>query len=154
MAKTPNMKIFFAADHAGFKLKNELIGYAAKLGHEPIDGGAFALNNDDDYPDLIAPAVSAAVTTKSRAIVLGGSGIGECIVANKVKGARAAICFDAYTAKITRLDNDSNVLCLGSRTTAGKPAMAKKIMKIWLETKFSNASRHKRRLAKIAELEK
>jgi len=147
------MKIFFAADHAGFKLKNELINYAAKLGYEPIDSGAFALNNDDDYPDFVVPAVNAAIATKSRAVVLGGSGIGECIAANKVKGARAALCFDAYTAKITRLDNDSNVLCFGSRTTAGKLETAKKIMKIWLETKFSNASRHKRRITKIAKLE-
>ncbi len=148
------MKIFFAADHAGFKLKADLIKYAASLGHEPIDAGAFSFDADDDYPDLIVPAVEAAVKTKARAVVIGGSGEGECIAANKVKGARAALCFDAYTAKMTRQDNDANVLSLGARTAPGKLAAAKKIMKIWLETEFSNAARHKRRINKITQLEK
>jgi ribose 5-phosphate isomerase B len=148
------MKIFFASDHAGLKLKNMLVRYAASLGHVAIDAGAFALDKTDDYPDLIVPAVRAAVATGSRAIVLGGSGIGECVAANKIKGARAAMPFDAYTAKMSRVDNDSNILCLGGRTAVAKPAPAKKIVKIWLTTKFSGASRHKRRLAKIARLEK
>lgn len=147
------MKIFFAADHAGFRLKETLKRFVAALGYEAIDAGAFALDADDDYPDFIVPAVKAAVATKSRAIVLGGSGIGECIAANKIKGSRAALCFDAYTAKMARVDNDANVLCLGGRTSVAKPAMAKKIVKIWLTTKFSNAARHKRRLKKIAKLE-
>lgn len=148
------MKIFFAADHAGLKLKNALVRYAASLGYVAIDAGAFAFDQADDYPDLIAPAVRAAVATGSRAVVLGGSGIGECVVANKIKGSRAALCFDAYTAKMSRLDNDANVLCFGGRTAVAKLPLAKKIMKIWLTTKFSNAPRHKRRLAKISRLEK
>src|SRR5512133_2106624 len=120
------MKVFFAADHAGLKLKNALVRYAASLGYVAIDAGAFALDQADDYPDLIVPAVRAAVATGSRAVVLGGSGIGECVVANKIKGSRAALCFDAYTAKMSRVDNDANVLCFGGRTTAGKLPLAKK----------------------------
>lgn len=147
------MKIFFAADHAGYKLKEALKKYAASLGHIPIDAGAFALDNDDDYPDMIVPAVRAAIKTKSRAVVLGGSGVGECVVANKIHGARAAMCFDAYTAKMSRVDNDSNVLCLGGRTSVAKLPHAEKILRIWLDTKFSGAARHKRRLAKITKLE-
>jgi ribose 5-phosphate isomerase B len=148
------MKIFFGADHAGFKLKNRLIRLASDLGHEPIDAGARESDKDDDYPDFIVPAAQAAVKTGSRAIVIGGSGIGECIVANKIKGARAALAFDVYTAKMSRLDNDANVLCLGGRTAVAKKGMAEKIMKIFLATGFSGAARHKRRLAKIARLEK
>ncbi len=148
------MKIFFAADHAGYKLKEALKKYVASLGHTVIDAGAFAFNKNDDYPDMIAPAVRAAVKTKSRAIVLGGSGVGECVVANKIKGASGAMCFDAYTAKMSRVDNDANVLCLGGRTAAAKLPLAKKIVRIWLDTKFSGAARHKRRLMKIAALEK
>jgi len=148
------MKVFFAADHAGFKLKERLKKYAAALGYEPIDAGAFSIDPADDYPDFIVPAVCAAVATGERAVVMGGSGLGECIAANKVKGARAASCFDAYTAKMSRLDNDANVLCLGGRTTAAKKGVAEKILRIWLATKFSGAARHKRRLAKIAKLEK
>jgi ribose 5-phosphate isomerase B len=147
------MKIFFAADHAGFKLKERLKTVADKLGYEAIDAGAFAFNADDDYPDFVVPAVKAAVATNSIAVVMGGSGTGECVAANKVKGARAAMCFDAYTAKMSRLDNDANVLCFGGRTAVSKKGAAEKILKIWLATKFSNAPRHKRRLKKIADLE-
>jgi sugar-phosphate isomerases, RpiB/LacA/LacB family len=147
-------KIFFAADHAGFKFKERLKKYAASLGYEPIDAGAFSIAPADDYPDFIVPAVRAAVATGAKAVVTGGSGLGECIVANKVKGARAAACFDAYTAKMARRDNDANVLCLGGRTSVAKHGVAEKILKIWLATKFSGAARHKRRLKKIAALEK
>ena len=147
------MKIFFAADHAGFKLKERLKQYAASLGYETIDAGAFSFNPDDDYPDFVVPAVRAAVATHGKAVVLGGSGLGECIAANKVKDARAVTCFDLYTAKMSRLDNDANVLAMGGRTSVAKKGVAEKILKVWLETKFSNAARHKRRLKKITDLE-
>jgi ribose 5-phosphate isomerase B len=146
------MTVYFAADHAGYGLKEALKKFVAALGHRVIDAGAFAYDPADDYPDFIVPAVRAAVRTGGRAIVFGGSGVGECIVANKIKGARAAMCFDAYTAKMSRLDTDANVLCFGGRTAVGKLPLAKSIVKIWLESKFSNASRHKRRLKKIATL--
>ena len=148
------MRIYFGADHAGFKLKGRLKRFVAGLGHEPIDAGAFEFDKRDDYPDFIVPAVRAAVKTKSRAIVLGGSGIGECIAANKVKGARAALAFDAYTARMARLDADANVLCFGGRTSVARKGVAEKIVRIFLATEFSGAKRHKRRLAKISALER
>jgi ribose 5-phosphate isomerase B len=148
------MTVYFAADHAGFRLKEALKKYAFALGCRVVDAGAFEIDVADDYPDFIVPAVRAAVKIRARAVVIGGSGVGECIVANKVKGARAAMCFDAYTAKMSRRDNDANVLCLGGRTATKAPALAKKIFRVWLTEKFSGAARHKRRLAKIAKLEK
>lgn len=147
------MKIFFGADHAGFNLKRRLMRYVSELGHEPVDAGAFEIDENDDYPDYVIPAVRAAVATGNIAIVLGGSGNGECIAANKVKGARAALAFDKYTARMARIDNNANVLCLGGRTSVAKKGVAEMILKTFLGTKFSNAKRHKRRLAKIAKLE-
>lgn len=148
------MKLYFAADHAGLALKNRLINFAVGLGYVIVDAGAFSADVNDDYPDYVIPAVEAAVKTGSLAVVIGGSGNGECIAANKIKGARAAICFDVYTAKMARVDNDANVICFGGRTTIAKKGVAEKILKTWLTTKFSGAARHKRRLAKIASLEK
>jgi len=148
------MKIFFGSDHAGFRLKNRLKRFVAALGYEPVDAGSFELDKDDDYPDFVIPAVRAAVKTGSRAIVLGGSGIGECIAANKVRGGRAALAFDAYTARMARVDNDANALCLGGRTSLAKKGVAEKIVRIFLTTKFSGAKRHRRRLTKISALER
>ena len=85
---------------------------------------------------------------------MGGSGIGECIAANKVPGVRAALVYDDYTAKMSRLHNDANVLCLGARTPSGAPAAAKKIVGTWLRTAFTGDARHRRRLKKIADYEK
>jgi ribose 5-phosphate isomerase B len=148
------MVVYFGTDHAGFSLKEALKKYVAALGHTVYDVGALTFHAQDDYPDFIFPAVRQAVRHRARAIVLGGSGVGECIAANKVKGARAALAFDAYTAKMSRVDTDANVLCLGGRTVAGKLPRAKQIVRIWLETRFSGATRHKRRLKKIVRFEK
>jgi ribose 5-phosphate isomerase B len=148
------MTVYFGTDHAGFKLKEALKKYVASLGHQVIDLGAIRFDGDDDYPDFIIPAARAAVKNNARAIVLGGSGVGECIAANKVKGARAAMAFDAYTAKMSRTDTDCNVLCLGGRTSVSKLATAKKIVRVWLATRFSGAARHQRRLRKIVSFEK
>jgi ribose 5-phosphate isomerase B len=148
------MTIYFAADHAGFKLKETLKKYAASLGYRVIDAGAFSLAADDDYPDFIVPAVRAAVKSGALAVVLGGSGNGECIAANKITGARATLCYDILTAKLAREHNNANVLCLGGRTETKNQTLAKKILKTWLGKKFSGAARHKRRLKKITELEK
>lgn len=89
-----------------------------------------------------------------RGIVLGGSGIGECIAANKVRGVRAALVYDLYTAAMSREHNDSNVLCLGARTTGKNFALVKKILDLWLKTPFSGAPRHRRRLKKINRLQR
>jgi ribose 5-phosphate isomerase B len=144
--------ISLGTDHAGYALKEAAKAYIASLGYEVSDLGA----NDDspsDYPDFIIPAVEMAVKEHGRAIVFGGSGIGECIAANKVKGARAALCYDLYTAKMSREHNDANVLCLGGRTVTKDMALTEQIIKTWLETPFSGEERHVRRLKKIADYE-
>jgi ribose 5-phosphate isomerase B len=143
------MTIYFGADHAGFKLKEALKRYVASLGHRVVDLGAKTYDSSDDYPDFVIPAARAAVRHHAHAIVLGGSGVGECIAANKVRGARAAMAYDAYTARMSRRDTDTNVLCLGGRTAVAALPLAKLIVRTWLATKFSGAARHRRRLKKL-----
>ncbi|MDD5251832.1 MAG: RpiB/LacA/LacB family sugar-phosphate isomerase [Patescibacteria group bacterium] len=145
--------IYLGSDHAGYRLKEAIGNFLAKSGYKIRDFGAFS-EKPSDYPKFVMPAVQAAVRGRGRAIVFGGSGIGECIAANKVKGARAALVYDAYTARITREHNDSNVLCLGGRTVTGEVPLAKRLVKVWLETSFSKAARHGRRLRQISAFEK
>ncbi len=149
------MLVFLASDHAGFKLKESVKRFLKSSGFEVRDFGAFS-EKPCDYPDYVIPCCEAVAAGRSGAkgIVFGGTGIGECIAANKVKGIRAAIAFDASTARTTREHNDSNVLCLGGRTKTRKPGVWKKIVFTWLSTSFSNEERHKRRLKKISEYEK
>lgn len=145
--------ICLGSDHAGFWLKEAIKEYLVKLGYDVIDFGA----PDDfpsDYPDYVLPAAHAAVQLKGRAIVFGGSGTGECIAANKVKGIRCALPYDAKTAELCREHNDANAIALGSRTVTGDVKLAKRLVKIWLDTPFSAEPRHARRLKKIAAYEK
>ena len=150
------MKIYIGTDHAGFELKEELKIFLEKLGCEVDDKGAYEFNEADDYPDFIFPVVKAvaediARDLGSRGIVIGGSGQGEAIVANKVKGIRAAVVYDEYSAKMSREHNDANIISLGNRTlTISK---AKELVKLWLETPFSNEERHIRRIEKIKAIE-
>lgn len=142
--------IFLGTDHAGYILKEEIKRQLLRLGYDVCDYGA----DDDkpsDYPDFVIPAAAEAAKSKGRAIVFGGTGIGECIAANKVKGVRAALCYDAVTARMSREHNDANVLCLGGRTATKDLSLAKRIVKIWLETPFSGEARHRRRIKKIAD---
>jgi ribose 5-phosphate isomerase B len=149
------MIIYLASDHAGVKLKNAVKDFLVKAGHHVVDTGAYDdKDKGDDYPDFVIPAVVAAVKDKARAIVFGGSGLGECIAANKVRGARCATAYDAYTARMSRKDNDANVLALGGRTATKDVKLALRLVKIWLATPFSGAVRHKRRLRKIAAYER
>ena len=152
---TPKNKptVYLGTDHAAFKLKEELRRYLTRTGYKVIDLGAFD-DSPSDYPDFIIPAAEAAVSGHAMAIVLGGSGIGECIAANKVYGVRAALVYDSYTARMSREHNNANVLCLGGRTATGDPKLAKRLVGIWLKTKFSSAARHERRLKKICNYEK
>lgn len=148
------MTIFLGTDHAGYKLKEKVKAHLIKRGFGVKDFGTDS-GKPVDYPDFVIPAAKAAAKNKnSRAIVFGGSGIGECIAANKVKGVRAALCYDAYTAKMSREHNDANVLCLGGRTATKNWNLTKRILDIWLGAKFSGESRHVRRLKKIAKAEK
>ena len=150
------MKIYIGTDHAGFKLKEELKMFLESLGYVVEDKGAYEFNESDDYPDFIFPVVKAvaediARDLDSRGIVIGGSGQGEAIVANKVKGIRAAVVYDEYSAEMSRKHNDANILSMGTRTlTISK---AKELVKLWLETSFSNEERHKRRIEKIRAIE-
>jgi len=145
------MKIYIGADHAGYKLKEELEKYLKSKKHTVIDVGAHKFNKNDDYPKYAA-AVGNKVKKdkKSRGILLCGNAEGICIAANKLSGIRAAIGYSEYAAKTSRTDDDANILCLAGRVL--KPAQAKKITSKFLNTRFSGAKRHKRRIKQIKKL--
>lgn len=148
-------RIFIGGDHAAFALKNRIVHYLREKGYGVIDFGPHKLNPADDYPDFIAPVARAVAKTKgAQGIALGGTGIGECIVANKFRGVRAALVFDAATARLSREHNDANVICLGGRTVTKNWNLTKRILDLWLATPASKAARHKRRIAKITRIEK
>lgn len=148
------MTISLAADHAAFKMKERIKDFLESAGYTVGDFGPRNLDPADDYPDFVIPAARAvAKDKKSLGIVLGGTGIGECIAANKIKGARAALCYDTYTAKMSRKHNNANILCLGARTVTKNWPLTRRILKTWLATPFSGERRHARRLKKIARYE-
>lgn len=143
-------KIIIGSDHGGFKLKEKIKNYLEELDYEYEDVGT----DDDkssDYPDFAKKVAEKVAETDGRGILICGTGIGMSMAANKVEGIRAVLAYDEFTAKMSREHNNSNVLCLGERTT--KEGMAKKIVKIWLETGFSKDERHHRRVDKIMKLE-
>ena len=142
------MKIAIGADHGGFPLKEELADILRKAGHEVDDLGAHQYNSQDDYPDFaLAVARTVAEGTARRGIVVCGSGVGASVAANKVKGARAALCHDTYSARQGVEHDDLNVLCLGGRIIGIE--LAKEIVKAFLDAEFSGEERHQRRLSKI-----
>jgi len=145
--------IYIAADHAGFYLKKQLIQYLKIKGNEVEDMGAFELNEDDDYPDLIIPcAQKVAGESDSVGIVIGGSGQAEAIAANKVRGVRAAVFYGPILPHgLTRMHNNANVLSLGARFLTGDEA--KKAVSVFLESEFEDG-RHQRRIDKISQIEK
>ena len=149
-------KVYLGTDHAGFQLKEEIADFLRKKGYKVKDFGAYNEDPLDDYPDFIIPTAEAVAKSRGKAvgIIFGGSGLGECIAANKVPGIRAVAAHDRYTIKMSKLHNNANVLSLGSRTITGKPQVAKRLVKLWLETKFSGDSRHQRRLKKVSDYEK
>jgi ribose 5-phosphate isomerase B len=144
------VRVSIGSDHAGFALKRFLIGQLEELGHEVVDLGT---HNEEpvDYPPICAAVGRSVVAGEAdRGIVLGGSGQGEQISANKVKGVRAALCNDLYTARMSREHNDANVLSMGGRIVA--EGLAGEILRLWLDTTFEGG-RHEKRLAQIAEIE-
>ncbi|MEY4723695.1 MAG: hypothetical protein RLZZ324_1208 [Candidatus Parcubacteria bacterium] len=154
MPKTLKPAIHLAADHAGLKLKNAVKLWLAGNGYHVHDHGALTADAKDDYPDFIIPAaraVAAAPRGRTLGIVFGGSGNGEAIAANKVRGVRAALAYDAWSARLSREHNDANVLSLGGRALS--PARAVALVKVWLGARFSGDARHARRLKKIAQYE-
>lgn len=146
------MKIYLGADHAGFELKEKIKSFLLEKGFEVEDCGAFAFDKNDDYPDFISKAaIKVSQDSSSIGVVLGKSGAGECITANKIKGIRAILGFSAENVKLAREHNDANVLSLGSAFVDEE--VARKLISIFLETKFSNEERHIRRINKITEIE-
>ncbi|MEK7567246.1 MAG: RpiB/LacA/LacB family sugar-phosphate isomerase [Patescibacteria group bacterium] len=145
------MKIHLGTDHAGFELKEKIKEFLAGLGHEIIDHGAFELDANDDYPDFVREATKAVADDpeRSRGVVIGGSGQGEAMVANRFNGVRAAVFYGGSEEiiKLSREHNDANVLSLGARFVSGQTALD--MVKLWLDTDFSGEERHKRRVAKI-----
>ncbi len=147
------MRIGIAADHGGFELKIKLIESLQSTGHSIVDFGAKELNDDDDYPDYVVPLARAvAGGDVERGIAICGSGVGACIVANKVAGVRASLIADAFSAHQGVEDDNMNLICLGGHVTGYE--LAWELIRIYLTAQFSNAERHRRRLAKITELEK
>lgn len=148
------MKIHIGADHAGFHLKESLKEWLMEQGHEVIDHGAKEANPDDDYPDFIMPVARAIASDseRSRGIILGGSGQGEAIVANRFPKVRAALYYGGPEQIITlaREHNDANVLSFGARLLSFEDA--KRAVALFLTTPFNAQSRHARRLAKIERL--
>ncbi len=145
------MKIAIGADHAGFALKQHLLATLTRLGHQVDDLGTHD-TEPVDYPEICANVARSVVGRRAdRGIVIGGSGQGEQMAANKVPGARAALCNDLYTARLSRQHNDANVLALGGRIVAC--GLADEIVAVWLTTTFEGG-RHQRRIEQIAELER
>jgi ribose 5-phosphate isomerase B len=145
------MRIAIGADHAGFALKQHLMDLLQRLGHAVDDRGTHS-DASTDYPPICADVAREVTAGRAdRGIVIGGSGQGEQMAANKVPGTRAALCNDLYTARLSREHNDANVLALGSRIVA--LALAEEILALWLATPFAGG-RHQRRLDQIAALER
>ncbi|MBI2018001.1 RpiB/LacA/LacB family sugar-phosphate isomerase [Candidatus Daviesbacteria bacterium] len=146
--------VYLATDHAGFELKEKVKKFLKEEGHEVEDCGAYQLDHNDDYPDFISKAAEAvSKDPSSKAIILGGSGQGEAIVANKFPNVRAAVYYGGYDEipKLTREHNDSNILSLGARFLSEEQAL--EAIKLFLETSFSNEERHSRRVEKIKKIE-
>ena len=162
------MKVYFAADHAGFEMKNELLRHVASLGYETEDCGALVFSESDDYPQIIAGAAhklskDAQNGIQNRAIILGGSGQGEAIVANRFRGVRAAVYYGVprgdHTSDsgrgldiiiLSREHNDANALSLGARFIALDEA--KEVVRIWLQHEYKGEARHARRIKEIDDI--
>ena len=145
------MRVAFGSDHAGFDLKNMLVPAAAALGHEIVDVGAFD-SSPSDYPDF-AEAVGRAILDgrADRGVLICGSGVGASVAANKLRGIRAGLCHDTYSAHQGVEHDDMNVLVMGSRVIG--PELARELVRAFLGAKFSGEERHRRRVAKVVALE-
>lgn len=147
------MKIYIGTDHAGFELKEKLLPFIKGLGYEVEDKGAFSFDENDDYPDFVKPvAESVAAGPESKGIVIGKSGQGEAMCANRINGVRAVVFYggNQEIIKLSREHNDANVLSLGAESISDDEA--KEAVKLWLETPFSGDERHIRRIGKIENI--
>jgi ribose 5-phosphate isomerase B len=146
------MRVHIGSDHAGFELKNYLVSALIADGHDVVDHGPEAYDAEDDYPVYCIPAAEGAVAEPgSLAVVIGGSGNGEQIAANKVIGTRAALAYNVETAKLGRQHNDANVISIGARMHTEEEAL--EMVRIFLSTPFSGDPRHARRIQLLADYE-
>jgi ribose 5-phosphate isomerase B len=147
------LRVAFGSDHAGWPLRARVFDELAAGGHELVDVGTPERVPGDDYPD-VAAAVAGAITTgrAERGILVCGSGVGACVAANKVMGIRAAMCHDSFSARQGVEDDNMNVLCLGARVVGVE--LAADLVRDFLGARFSGAERHRRRLGKIAAMER
>lgn len=145
------MKLAIGSDHAGFELKRDLLPWLSELGHEVIDVGTHS-TQAVDYPDF-ARAVGLELVSHrvSRGIIICGSGVGACVAANKMKGIRAGMCHDSYSARQGVEHDDMNVLCLGSRIIGIE--LAREVIKAFLNASYSGLDRHQRRIEKVLAIE-
>jgi ribose 5-phosphate isomerase B len=146
------VRVYLGSDHAGFVLKGHLIEWLKQAGHDPVDCGPPAEHDDDDYPPYVMAAANSVINDPgSLGIVIGGSGNGEQIAANKIAGVRAAVAWTEETAQLARLHNNANVLSLGARMYSIEDAVT--FARAFVSTEFSGESRHARRLAMISDYE-
>ena len=146
------MRIGIATDHGGFGLKEELLGQLRAAGHEVVDFGAHCPSEDDDYPDYVVPLARAVAALEvERGVAICGSGVGASVCANKVRGIRAAVIHDHFSARQGVEDDHLNILCMGGRTVG--PAVAWDLVQTFLAAQCSRAERHLRRLGKVAAVE-
>ena len=146
------MRVHIGSDHAGLELKNSLVEHLTSSGHDVIDHGPHEYDALDDYPVFCIPAAQAVANESgSFGIVLGGSGNGEQMAANKVKGIRAALVWSVETAKLAREHNDANVIAIGGRMHSID--VCKELIDIFLATPFSNDERHVRRIGQVSKFE-
>jgi ribose 5-phosphate isomerase B len=147
------LSVAIAADHGGFDLKKELVPWLGEQGFEVQDFGAASFEPLDDYPDFaLAVARAVAGGKATRGIIICGSGVGACIVANKIPGIRAGICHDTYSARQGVEHDDMNVICLGARIIGS--ALAKELVLAFLGASFSTGEKYRRRLKKVLAIEK
>jgi len=150
------MKIYLGADHQGFALKEKVFAHLAKHGYDVEDVGDKEMDPQDDFPEVAQMAALKVLGDEEgddpRAILICGGGQGMCMAANRFRGIRASVIWDTYEAKMTRNDNDSNVLCLPSRVLEHEDELWKDIIDTWLTTPFASAPRYKRRNAQIDEV--
>ena len=146
------MRIGIGADHAGYDLKASLIDSLQAHGHEVVDAGAFGLDATDDYPDVAKAVAELVVSSRvERGVIACGSGVGACVAANKVRGVRASVCHDTYSARQGVEHDDMNVLCLGQRSVGVE--LAKEVVEVFVSAAFSGEERHRRRLDKVLAME-
>jgi len=151
--KSAAMRIGIASDHGGYELKLYLVGMLSKAGYEVADFGDLQAEPGDDYPDYVVPLARAvAAGDVERGVAICGSGVGACIAANKVPGVRAGMIHEAFSARQGVEDDDMNIICPGGRVVG--EALAWELVRTFLAARFSGAERHRRRLAKVAELER